>query len=200
MSSNYNFDTFSEVSLGRECDFHQIPTWRRLETIPSHSSTQQSLRTRDHKCRWGIQNCWMETPLHQPAKRNSQGATGQLRWEPPPDSPTGSTCFNSLTGFQECSLEPVNKGLSKWEMQAVILFANLHPTNTDSQAIGFGFVSTQSPSLGVSSLESKFLYNEIDLAALLRMKFILRAKKKTHQPPPNTAKQLLYNLCQIIGC
>lgn len=65
----------------------------------------------------------------------------------------------------------------------MILFANLHPTHRDSQAIGFGFVSTQSPSLGVSSLESKFLYNEMDLAALLQMKFILRAKKKNPPPP-----------------
>lgn len=65
----------------------------------------------------------------------------------------------------------------------MILFANLHPTNADSQAIGFGFVSTQSLSLGVSSLESKFLYNEMDLAALLQMKFILRAKQKNPPPP-----------------
>lgn len=64
----------------------------------------------------------------------------------------------------------------------MILFANSHPTSTDSQAIGFGFVSTQSPSLGVSSLESKFLYNEMDLAALLQMKFILRAKKNPTLP------------------
>lgn len=33
-----------------------------------------------------------------------------LRWEPPPhSSPTGSTSFSSLTGFQECSLQPINK-------------------------------------------------------------------------------------------
>lgn len=71
-------------------------------------------------------------------------------------------------------------------MQRTILFVNIYPANTDSQAIGFGLVSTQCQSLGVSSLESKFLYNEMDLAALLQMKFIFRAKKtpKTNQKIP----------------
>lgn len=67
-------------------------------------------------------------------------------------------------------------------MQRMILFVNVHPTNTDSQTIGFGFVSTQFQSLGVSSLESKFLYNEMDLAAPPQMKFIFRAKKKNQAP------------------
>lgn len=73
-----------------------------------------------------------------------------------------------------------NKELSKYKMQRMILFVNAHP---DSQAIGFGFVSTQFQSLGLSSLESKFLYNEMDLAATPQMKFIFRAKKK---PPPSS--------------
>lgn len=81
----------------------------------------------------------------------------------------------------------------------MILFANSHPTIQIAKQLDLASFP-QSPSLGVSSLESKFLYNEMDLAALLQMKFILRAKKKTHHHPPKTAKPLLYNLCQIIGC
>lgn len=77
-------------------------------------------------------------------------------------------------------------------MQRTMLFVSIHPTHTDSQAIGFGLVSTQFQSLRVSSLESKFLYNEMDLAALLHMKFIFRAKKKTATLPT-----LLSSCCVI---
>lgn len=65
-------------------------------------------------------------------------------------------------------------------MQGTIVFVQVQPTNADSQAIGFSSVSTQFQSLGVSSLENKFLYNEMYLAARLQMKFIFRAKERKH--------------------
>lgn len=56
----------------------------------------------------------------------------------------------------------------------------VQPTNADSRAIGFGSVSTQFQSLGMSSSKSKFLYNEMYLAARLQIKFIFRAKERKH--------------------
>lgn len=112
-TSKSNFDTISEVSLGRECDFHHAATEGRVQTTPSPSSSQQSLGTRPQVA--------PEDSSPHPELRDGislqrdipKGTQDTLRWEPPPSSPTGSTCSNSLTGFQECSLEPVNKGLSK---------------------------------------------------------------------------------------
>lgn len=144
---------------------------------------------------WGLKppprTAGQNSPCTSLQRRIPKGLQDTLGWEPPSSSPTGSTCSNSLTGFQECSLQPVNKGLSKQEMQRVILFANLHPVNTDSQAIGFGFISTQSPSLGVTSLESKFLYNEMDLAAKWSSSWGQRKK------PTTTLPTLLSNYCVI---
>lgn len=113
--------------------WHAKKSKNHLQVTPSASKALGS----DHKwctrAQVPTQNSWEEEgqqpgfPPHQPAKRNSQGVTRQVLAKSHVRSSASNTAtcfkvggspialqqaphvFSSLTGFQECSLKPINK-------------------------------------------------------------------------------------------